>query len=126
MVQSCEEISKIEKYRAKLQDSEKKLQFELDSYTKELKKFESVTDICPHCKQKVSETHVKSQISDLQSKIQVILGKINTLRKEFSAENTTESENKDAILINDKSSKKAEKIASPLARLVKIEGNFLF
>lgn len=44
----------------------------------------------------------------LNEKESEIKGLILALWKEFSAENTTESENKDAILINDKSSKKAE------------------
>ena len=108
-----EEVSKIEKRRAKLQDSEKKLQFELDSYTKELKKFESVTDVCPYCKQKVSESHVESQISDLQSKIQVILGKINTLRKEFSAENISLAElNEDLSAVRQTKSELSEENAT--------------
>jgi exonuclease SbcC len=79
-------IKEIEQDRLKIIDTEKKLRFEVSNYGKELKKFESVVDRCPYCKQKVSEEHLKSEISDLQDKIEAVMAQLATNSQKLWAE----------------------------------------
>lgn len=92
-----QQVAEIEKVRTKLLEAEKKFHFEIKNHGNELEKFESVVDICPYCKQKVAKSHLKSEISHLQDKIQAALDQVATIRGQTMAENEKISRLKDDL-----------------------------